>query len=143
MPRGRISRWILMIQSYTFTIVHKKGIHNLDADALSRKYQQNNQDMSSIDLASFIKLQKEDSIISTFRKGEGRKHNPMFTWQEGVLMAKGVPVIPQQLVKSVLMLAHDGVTAGHFGLEKTLDKAARIGCGPQLRMMFKNGFVLV
>lgn len=35
MPRGRISRWIMTIQSYQFNIVHKKGILNVDADALS------------------------------------------------------------------------------------------------------------
>lgn len=36
MPKGRIARWILHIQSYTFTIVHRKGMLAADCDALSR-----------------------------------------------------------------------------------------------------------
>lgn len=35
MPRGPISSWIMTIQSYQFSIVHNKGILNVDADALS------------------------------------------------------------------------------------------------------------
>lgn len=38
MPRGPISRLIMTIQSYQFNIVHRKGIYNIDADALSRKF---------------------------------------------------------------------------------------------------------
>lgn len=35
-PRGRIARWIMTIQAYKFTVQHKKGSLNGDADALSR-----------------------------------------------------------------------------------------------------------
>lgn len=38
MPRGRLSRWIITIQSYRFNIVHTKGVHNIDAEALSRQH---------------------------------------------------------------------------------------------------------
>ena len=35
-PKGRIARWIIDIMSYDFVVVHKKGVDNQDADALSR-----------------------------------------------------------------------------------------------------------
>lgn len=38
-PKGRIARWRLAIQGYSFTIVHRKGVFNADADALSRRDQ--------------------------------------------------------------------------------------------------------
>ena len=35
-PTGRYARWIMKIQSYNFTIVHRKGSQNQNADAISR-----------------------------------------------------------------------------------------------------------
>ncbi|SAL97626.1 hypothetical protein [Absidia glauca] len=40
MPRGRIARWILTLQSYQFTIVHKKGTLNTDACCIMCNTQQ-------------------------------------------------------------------------------------------------------
>jgi hypothetical protein len=34
---GRLARWSLLLQSYDFTIIHKPGIRNQNADALSRR----------------------------------------------------------------------------------------------------------
>lgn len=114
-----------MIQSYRFTIVHRQGIHNLDADALSRQHQQNAQaDITTTDVSLLIKLQQEDQVISALRKGEDK----VLGWKNGVAFAHGVPVIPRFLVKSVLQIAHDNVTSGgYFGVEKSLNKAKKIG----------------
>jgi hypothetical protein len=38
MPKGRRARWIMELQQYTFTIQHRPGKSNANADALSRMY---------------------------------------------------------------------------------------------------------
>ena len=38
MPKGRRARWIMELQQYHFTIEHRSGKHNANADALSRMY---------------------------------------------------------------------------------------------------------
>ena len=35
-PKGRLARWLISIQQYNFKIVHRRGVLNTDADALSR-----------------------------------------------------------------------------------------------------------
>ena len=35
-PKGRVARWVLMTQEFTFDVIHKPGASNLHADALSR-----------------------------------------------------------------------------------------------------------
>jgi hypothetical protein len=38
MPKGRRARWIMELQQHHFTIEHRAGKHNANADALSRMY---------------------------------------------------------------------------------------------------------
>ena len=35
-PHGQLARWLERIQDYDFTVMHRKGMHHTDADALSR-----------------------------------------------------------------------------------------------------------
>ncbi|KAG0733516.1 hypothetical protein G6F57_015681 [Rhizopus arrhizus] len=60
MPRGRIARWILTIQSFTFTIFHRKGALCGDADALSRIPEDsvNAQDLDELTQDRFKQLQQ-------------------------------------------------------------------------------------
>ncbi|MCP3668139.1 MAG: hypothetical protein GY696_37575, partial [Gammaproteobacteria bacterium] len=41
---GRLQRWSLSLQEYDYTVEHRKGIHNSNADALSRLYVENSPD---------------------------------------------------------------------------------------------------
>ncbi|OBZ81002.1 Transposon Ty3-I Gag-Pol polyprotein, partial [Choanephora cucurbitarum] len=126
LPKGRINRWIMALQSYQFAIIHKKGLLNLDADALSWLTQNNQEGLSAGD---FKTLQQQDSEIIVLLREEVKLP---FVWQNGVLgrtLEKGEvkPVISRMLVSTVLKQAHDGPVGGHFGVDKTLDKTKQIG----------------
>lgn len=126
MPRGRIARWILTIQSFTFSIYHRKGALCGDADALSRLPEEtiNDQGLEDLTQERFKKLQGEDKFISLL-KGEVKK--PL-EWNNGLLCYrrkqddKLVPVLPKRMTKAVIERYHNGIAGCHFGVDKTLDK---------------------
>ncbi|KAG2224453.1 hypothetical protein INT45_010519 [Circinella minor] len=89
-PRGRIARWVMAIQSYSFTIVHRKGSENLDADALSRSCSSqhttndNNEEpeLSHITHEELLQHQDQDEEITNFKKEQNNKffyYNNLFS----------------------------------------------------------------
>jgi hypothetical protein len=124
MPRGRIARWILEIQSYQFTVIHKKGTKNADADALSRISQTNSQAVTMTKDTFFDQQQMDPTIKRLMREGI----KTPFLWHDKIIYRNDegkpkVPVIPSTMITTVLKAAHDGPTGGHFGFDKTYDKA--------------------
>ncbi|GIY74715.1 retrovirus-related Pol polyprotein from transposon 17.6 [Caerostris darwini] len=86
-PTSRIARWLLTLQQYTYTVVHKPGRLNLMADYLSRaKYSNNNENenrlnavnaldsnfstfqINSMQINDIIKLQNQDGFASKLKK---------------------------------------------------------------------------
>lgn len=74
-PKGRIARWIMELLLYTFDLIHKRGILNTDADALSRLAQQNSQDPAALNVTDFKQLQLADPEIKALLRGGWR--NPL------------------------------------------------------------------
>ncbi|KAG0930503.1 hypothetical protein G6F57_011821 [Rhizopus arrhizus] len=134
MPRGRIARWILTIQAYRFTVIHKKGSLNADADALSRLYEkQNQQDIAQLSMEEFKRHQEDDKIIQVL-KGEKKD---CYVITNGLLCYKKkddklVPILPQMMVETVISKYHDGITGGHFGIDKTVDKIKEVAWWPNM-----------
>ncbi|CEP09327.1 hypothetical protein, partial, partial [Parasitella parasitica] len=153
-PKGRIARWILAIQGYSFTIVHRKGALNVDADALSRRDQINSQDIqagkvieapsqggSGVEAVQFLsgilKLkaeQLEDKAIQAILKEDVKKP---YTFKEEILWyqyedGSMVPITPQSMVKSLLRSVHNLPTGGHYGVDKTLAKVRLLGWWPTM-----------
>ena len=46
-PKGRIARWIMDLQEFDFTVAHRPGVSNANADALSRLHHQSVPDQTS------------------------------------------------------------------------------------------------
>ncbi|CEP07164.1 hypothetical protein, partial, partial [Parasitella parasitica] len=122
LPRGRIARWIVALQEYhPYTIIHKKGLLNVDADALSR-IDQNNQsaaiDIANVTAKDIKDLQRVDAKISLMLKN-GIK--APFKWMNEIVCYqednRTVPVIPLALIEKVLSHAHNQATGGHFGVQ--------------------------
>jgi hypothetical protein len=129
MPRGRIARWILAIQSYQFTIVHRKGKLNADADALSRLPEEtmNVQTLEELSQQGYKKLQDQDQNIQLLK----REVKQPYVLKNGLLCYKNnmneiVPVLPQVLIQMLIEKCHKGPLGGHFGIDKTLSKIISI-----------------
>ncbi|CEP07116.1 hypothetical protein, partial, partial [Parasitella parasitica] len=137
MPKGRLARWIMALQEYQpYDIVHKKGTLNTDADALSRTHSMNAQDfqLKDIDLAMFRELHKADPNIRFLKRDGIRKP---YVWNDNGLVCyeedgRVVPFIPVGLIEQVLFHVHSKDTAGHFGIDKTYNKAREIGWWPNM-----------
>ncbi|KAG1032135.1 hypothetical protein G6F25_011541 [Rhizopus arrhizus] len=134
LPRGRLARWIMALQEYQpYDIVHKKGILNTDADALSRIQEVNAQDfeLKNINLSMFQELQKADPTIRFLLRDGVRKP---YVWHNGLVCCeeegRTLPFVPVGLIEQVLNHVHSKNTAGHFGVDKTLAKAKEIGWWP-------------
>ncbi|CEP12862.1 hypothetical protein, partial, partial [Parasitella parasitica] len=137
MPKGRLARWIMELQEYQpYEIVHKKGVLNVDADALSRIADVNAQDfrIQDITLETFQELQKVDPTVKFIRREGVQKP---YVWHNGLVCrqetGKLLPVVPVGLIEQVLFHVHSKDTGGHFGVDKTLSKVKEIGWWPNMR----------
>lgn len=132
MPRGRITRWILAIQSYTFTICHRKGLLAADCDALLRLPEDFNNSQCEINqenmlqVENFKRFQAQDLWIQSIKKNI----KTPFEWLQGLLVYKkgdkNLPVLPTRMVEMVLNRYHNGLTGAHFGFDKTLEKIQQV-----------------
>ena len=87
---GRLARWSLLLQAYTFEIFHRKGKHNTVADALSRREYSDNKDQSepedafpSTDHISSLS-QQESPCEATFFYSNKEVHPPVCAINEPI-----------------------------------------------------------
>ena len=141
---GRLARWILYLQQFTFTWEHRAGKHHNNADAMSRLpptdpvlgvFHQWSPNTDTIKAA-----QCTDNILSPVvsalatngslptNTAPGLRHCIM---EDGVLCRRFRPsssstqghlqvIIPESLKRVVFQQLHD--QAGHLGMHKTLEK---------------------
>ena len=71
--------------------------------------------------------QLKNSTLEKIRCKAERENSPCF-WQDGILMrkfyhiqGKDLVMVPKAAQVEVLQLAHNSMTAGHFGLERTME----------------------
>lgn len=131
-PQGRTARWIVGIWNYEFTILHRKGVDNMDADSLSRLELKSKVTHIATQevLPDFVIAQKMDEVIQDIIATIDKK--PQFLRSNGILsyIANDPPVvvIPKtwrsKFFKEVNKIILGG---GHQGRDKTLAKAKENG----------------
>lgn len=131
-PRGRLARWAVRLQQYSFEILHRPGRNHAVPDALSRA-------VVSVEAIVITKNDHDDWYKEQLRKvlespssfpnwkGEGGKlWKRLLRRRKQFLLAPEDEgwrlVVPRSLRKKVLEEGHDQPTAGHLGTFKTIKR---------------------
>ncbi|XP_037503481.2 retrovirus-related Pol polyprotein from transposon 412 isoform X2 [Rhipicephalus sanguineus] len=140
---GRLARWALRLQEYSFSVTYKSGRCHTDADCLSRLPSvHTNADDADIDdylvsvssdfpdISSFKREQQRDPTLQPLLEAAHNFPDKDFTISNGLLYkrnysADGLPlllVVPESLHPVVLRSMHDDITSGHLGFTRTLHR---------------------
>lgn len=126
-------KWMEQLQSYTFTIKHKKGQANKVADALSRRVSLIEKvQFSSMGIDSLKHLYEDDSDFGEAYKActtlSDRYHTDFTEYliQDGLLFNGAQLCIPKCSMRSnIIKEKHCGGMSGHFGIDKTIELVKR------------------
>eukprot|EP00253_Pinus_taeda_P002627 PITA_02627 len=114
---AHIIRWLILLQRFDLTIVHKPGKKNVVANFLSR--------------VNFPAAQFPPHLSSKEKSKIVRKSAP-FTWIGGYLFKLGLDEILRRCVRQeevfyILLTYHDGPCGGHFATKRTAFKILQAG----------------
>src|SRR5215216_3043160 len=70
MPKGRRARWIMELQQHHFTIEHRAGKHNANADALSRMYDEDENSTECFMIGTLEESSDTDNNESQWNKND-------------------------------------------------------------------------
>jgi transposase InsO family protein len=135
-PQGRLARWVLELQGTDFTVLHRKGELNRNADALSRAI--SIQRLCALSVVGqpdawrerLISAQRDECGDLIRDEGEGGGEYLL----QGDLICRRViirgqewfpVVLPPSLRADVLQAYHADPQAGHFGIHLTYEIVRR------------------
>lgn len=141
-PQGRLARWALRLQPYSFTLIHRKGTEHAVPDLLSRSVEPENVRVAPIQQHQPDKWYSK--LIEEVSSNGGRY--PLWRVDEGKLFklvlgpnrrlrtsSEWKEVVPKQERSTVLSRLHDEPTAGHLGVQKTLYRVQEHYYWPKMR----------
>lgn len=139
-PSGRLARWLVRLNQYTFKVVHRKGALNVVADALSRSIPET----AVLDIAN---LKPDKWYRSMLERVKNNPDNyPSFRVENNLLYkhifsshnllsntSDWKIVVPSPNRPEIFQMYHDDATAGHFGISKTLNRILELYYWPNIR----------
>uniref|UniRef100_A0A6G5ABQ2 RNA-directed DNA polymerase n=1 Tax=Rhipicephalus microplus TaxID=6941 RepID=A0A6G5ABQ2_RHIMP len=158
-PSGRLGRWALRLQEFSYSVVYKSGHLHRDADCLSRYPVDDPEDTdeptenSILSVSDFLNIgeeQKRDpellDIISRMESSTNDASVRYFVIQKGVLYRRNfrldgpdlLIVVPKHLRRCVLTELHDAPTAGHLGVSRTYERVRRRFSGQALLVRYAD-----
>lgn len=142
-PQGRLARWALRLQPYSFDLIHRKGKEHVVPDILSRSVE-----VESIQVHVLQEPKKEDKWYAKMLRNVQENEDKFPSWKiEDGLLWKHVPnqncmgdersewkrVLPKHSRSEILYQCHDVETAGHLGSFKTCARVQARYYWPKMR----------
>lgn len=130
-PHGRLARWAMKLQQFSFDIVHKPGKSNIVPDALSRSIDTiKDNNINSLVIMDkhkddwyknkVTKTLHNDSQDSVWKVDNGLLYKKICLKQYPDPTNDWKLYVPNSLRTQILKQCHDDITAGHLGIRKTL-----------------------
>ncbi|KFD60577.1 LOW QUALITY PROTEIN: hypothetical protein M514_27243 [Trichuris suis] len=124
-PDGQWARWQQKLQQYDFVIEHRAGSRHANMDTLSRiprkQCGRSGTEETRAQSSETVKLEK--SINANWHRLAVRNGILVRKWLcEDYSGFRWQVVVPKCMISRVLKQAHEGVTAGHLGMEKTTER---------------------
>lgn len=125
-PHGRLGRWAMKLQQFSFDVIHRPGKSHTVPDALSRA----TVELNILEITGKHKSDWYNARVEDITSNKNKSNN--WTVKNGLLYKKikmkQYPnaenlwklYIPETLRAEVLSACHDNPKAGHFGIRKTL-----------------------
>ncbi|KAA8495183.1 Transposon Ty3-I Gag-Pol polyprotein [Porphyridium purpureum] len=145
-PTGRLSRWLLELQSWDFVMRYRPGEENAAANCLSRdgaldsgECEDEAVDETSIavSLPSMEELLREQRALETVEMPHWKDDDEFAQDQRGLIVkqvgAKELPWVPSTLVKRVLGYYHGPAFAGHFGRDRLMRRVGSVLWWPHFK----------
>ena len=158
-------RWAELISSYNFKIYYHKGSENGRADALSRRA--DHREGYKVEPYSILRLNEdgtmeynykqvaasltvsdekaEDAFRKAYQKDMIAQQllkepslNKGITIQDGIILMNGLIYVPQSLRQEVFNQHHETRTAGHQGIDRTLELITRTYYFPKIRKFVED-----
>jgi hypothetical protein len=134
-PAGKLARWSVKLNQFSFDLVHRKGKLNVVPDALSRLPAE----IAAVDIDSFLGVNLNDLDESYTRLRDNiianPQRNPSWKVENGfvyrfvpnkIVLPGNVPewklLVPRNQRTKILESCHDAPTSAHFGYYKTLSR---------------------
>ena len=151
-PPGRLLRWALALQEYTFTLIYCRGSTNVVADVLSRTEHQVAQlscdtDTLPLHRDQLVVAQQQDpallNIIRELRNSTMNQAKSRFILINDVLHRVSADqdpriYLPKSLQTDYLSFYHDHPLCGHLGFHKVLNKLRTHYYWPKMRHDISN-----
>ncbi|KAG5870678.1 hypothetical protein JTB14_023894 [Gonioctena quinquepunctata] len=144
-PTGRLGRWSLKLQQYSFDLVHRKGKGNVVPDMLSRTVPI----IDALDIAVNVDLGKSDKWYDRMLYDVDSNPLRFPTWRISdsklykYVQFKKIPgldfhddwklVFPKNKRKDILLKCHDDPQAGHPGVFKTFKRVSEHFYWPKMK----------
>lgn len=118
-PTGRLARWALKLQHFSFDIVHRAGKLNVVADALSRAV------VNTIDTENWYDTLTNEISLDKYAPNLYKIHNKKFfkfipNSQDPNQDSAWKMIVNPINIKTVMEECHDSTLAGHLGVKKTI-----------------------